>query len=521
MVSFALTEEDKRLLSSRGISEGEVRRQLELLRNPPPRIELIRPCTVGDGIKRLPEGGHERWLELHEEAASAGRFTKFVPASGAATRMFRTLVSFWKGGNGLTLDEIRRRASTGDKEARELLTFFEGLPRFAFYDDLRDAMAADGLSLEDELAKGRVLTVLEYLLGPKGLNYASLPKGLLKFHRYPEGGRTAFEEHLVEAAYYVRDGQGICRLHFTVSPEHRRAFEELYQKVRPHYEERFGVKFEVSFSEQSPSTDTIALDSEGNLFRLSDGTLLLRPGGHGALLGNLQALGGDLVYIKNIDNVVPDHLKPPTVHWKRVLGGYLVEMERELHGYLAEMADGGGDLGQILEFARECFCIELPEGWEEMGDGERRTFLLEELNRPLRVCGVVPNEGEPGGGPFWVRDRDGRARLQIVEEAQIDMTSPEQREIWSRSTHFNPVDIVCSLRDFKGRPFDLERFVDPEAVIITSKSKDGRPLKALERPGLWNGAMAGWLTVFVEVPPETFNPVKVVNDLLREAHQPR
>lgn len=483
-------------------------RQMELLRDPPPPVELVRPCTLGDGIRRLPEVEHPRWLRLHEEAASLGRFTKFVPASGAATRMFRDLVAVWREGSDLE----------GSKAA---LAFLQSLPRFAFYEDLKEAMAKDGLDLQGEPSQGRSLTVLEYLLGPKGLNYANLPKGLLKFHRYPEGGRTAFEEHLVEAAYYVKDAKGVCRLHFTVSPEHREAFEALYERVHSLYEGRLGVRFDVSFSEQAPCTDTVALDPEGHPFRLPDGTLLFRPGGHGALLLNLQALGADLVYIKNIDNVVPDHLKPPMVHWKRVLGGYLVELQGRLYRLLRELDEGGGDPAEGIQFAKEVFHLDPPEDWGSMTEGERKRFLLEELDRPVRVCGVVPNQGEPGGGPFWVRDRDGKVSPQIVEEAQVDMTSPRQREIWARSTHFNPVDIVCGLRDFRGRPFDLSRFVDPQAVIITEKSKDGRPLKALEHPGLWNGSMAGWLTAFVEVPPETFNPVKVVNDLLRKAHQPK
>ncbi len=302
---------------------------------------------------------------------------------------------------------------------------------------------------------------------------AALPKGLLPFHRYGETSRTPFEEHLVEAAATVRDAKGLCRLHVTVSREHRAAFEAALEKARPRLEAGIGARFDVKFSEQSPSTDTVALDETGHLFRDAEGQILFRPGGHGSLLKNLGESGGDVVLVKNIDNVVPDHIRAPTVLWKRLLAGFLLRRERE---------------------------------------GKR--------TRPLRVAGVVRNEGEPGGGPFWIAGEEGASK-QIVESAQVDLSNPAQAAIWGAATHFNPVDLVCSIRDEEGRPFDLSRFVDERAVFVAKKAHEGRPLLALERPGLWNGAMSHWETVFVEVPKETFAPVKTALDLLRAEHQGR
>ncbi len=418
-----LSPVDRAAIAAHGLTVAKVERQLVLLRNPPPPQRLVRPATAGDGILRVPEDDHAALLALADEAARAGRLTKFVPASGAASRMFAFL-------------------APGAPESPEKRRFSESADAFAFAGDL------------DRLA--------------------STPKGLLPFHRYPEGSRTAFEEHLFEAAGTVRDASGLCRVHFTVSPEHRALFEKKLSEARPRLENLTGAHFDVSFSEQAPSTDTIAADPDGRPFRTAAGALLFRPGGHGALLENLGDVaraGGDVVLVKNIDNVVPDARRNPTLRWKRLLTGLLVRLERS----------------------------------------SRR-------DRPIRVCGVVRNEGEPGGGPFWV-DGPGGPSLQIVESAQVDPKDSAQAALWNAATHFNPVDLVCSLRDAAGRPFDLPSFVDEKAVFIARKTHEGRPLKALERPGLWNGAMAHWETVFAEVPKETFAPVKTVLDLLRPEHR--
>ena len=462
------SSDDLSQMAGLGIAPEEALRQIELFRNPPPFTRVLRPCRVGDGIRQISKMAEPWLLARFEEAARSGRVAKFVPASGAATRMFKDLLA-----------------------NRE--TFLENLPRFAFYEDLA-GIPADA--------------VLEHLLTEK----AELPKGLLKFHRYPEGSRTPFEEHLVEAADVTRDADGVCRLHFTVSPQHQERFEQLLEEVRRVYQALYRCRFEVSFSYQRRSTDTIAVDPDNQPFRQEDGTLLFRPGGHGALLDNLNSLGWDLVLLKNIDNVVPDSRKPVVNGWKKALTGHLLALQQRIFRLQERLEADPAALDEAAKLVEEELSRPIPAG------ADRGQFILDALNRPLRVCGVVRNQGEPGGGPFWVEDADGRVSVQIVESSQID---PKIRDkVLAQSTHFNPVDIVCALRDRHGAPYDLHRFVDPATVFISSKSHEGRPLKALERPGLWNGAMAGWNTVFVEVPDETFAPVKTVLDLLRPEHQP-
>jgi hypothetical protein len=341
---------------------------------------------------------------------------------------------------------------------------------------------------------------------------------LLKFHHDAAAGRTAFEEHLVEAGQYARDTNGVCRLHFTVSPRHQPAFEATAREADARHVAG-DARFEIGYSIQKRSTDTLSLDEDGEPRRDGQRRLLFRPGGHGALIENLRALEADLVFVKNIDNVQPDRSKPVMAHWKRALAGYLVGLQRELSGYLDGLRGNGPReplLEQVRTLARERLHVDLKHG---AGSSPER-WLISQLNRPLRVCGVVPNTGEPGGGPFWVRGPDGRVSLQIVETTEVDPHDEQQQEILRSSTHFNPVDLVCALRDHEGRPFDLGRYIDHDAVIVTSKSDGGNELRALERPGLWNGAMAHWNTVFVELPSESFTPVKTVVDLLRPEHQP-
>jgi hypothetical protein len=339
---------------------------------------------------------------------------------------------------------------------------------------------------------------------------------LLKFHRYPTGSRTPFEEHLVEAAAYVRDRHGVARLHFTVSPQHLDRFQQLLAQVRPAYEARYASRFDVGFSTQHPSTDTIAVDPENHLFRDDAGQLLFRPGGHGALIENLHDLRGDIVLIKNIDNVVPDDRKGPTFYWKKVLGGYLVDVQHHIFRHLARLHDAPTPpdaLAAALHFVRDALSVSVPPSMAAGAD-LLRDFLIAKLDRPLRVCGMMRSEANPGGGPFWVKGHDDTCTLQIVESAQVDPHAADQQAVLRAATHFNPVDLACGVRNWKGVPFDLRRHVDHTAVFISHKSHGGKPLKAIEHPGLWNGAMADWNTLFVEVPPETFRPVKTVNDLL-------
>jgi uncharacterized protein DUF4301 len=494
MTANLFSPRDLQQMASMGIDPEEAARQVALFRDPPPPTRLVRPCRPGDGIRSLPPAEHASLLARFDVAAREGRIGKFVPASGAATRMFQDLLGFLA-------------SPAGTEPPPAVRTFFDNLDRFAFRGDLDAAVK-----------RGDDRALLTFLLEDAGLGFANLPKGLLPFHRYPEGARTPFEEHLVEAAALIRGEDGRCLLHFTVSPEYQERFEQLLGRVRSGYEERFDCRFSVSFSTQHRSTDTLAVDLENRPFRLADGSLLFRPGGHGALLENLNELGRqgwDIVLLKNIDNVVPDDRKPLVHLWKRLLGGCLLSLRERIFGLLDRLESGGEEatLAEAAELLERDLSRPLPE---QVGAG----FLIDALDRPLRVCGVVRNQGEPGGGPFWVQASSGEISPQIVEISQIDTRDPEQGEILQASTHFNPVDIACGLQDRRGRPYDLNRFIDPSTVFIATKSYDGQPIRALERPGLWNGAMAGWNTLLVEVPLEIFAPVKIVLDLLRPEHQP-
>jgi len=523
MDDVAFSKKDLDQMRALGITQEQVISQLQAFRRASPYLRLSRPCIIGDGIRAIPEEELPSLIELHRQAADQGRCMKFVPASGAATRMFELPLWFSTHELHTGRDEIARRAEAGEGRFKDLLACIEGMDRFAFFEALKEAMANAGLDIQDLLEGGEFGVILEYLLTPRGLNYANLPKGMLEFHQYPDGSRTAFEEHLVEAAEYVRNAKGVCRAHFSVSPEHREGFERLLERARPLCEPRYHVQFQVDFSVQKQSTDTIAVDLENHPFRLEDGSLHFRPGGHGALIDNLDDLNGDIIFIKNIDNIVPDRLKGTTFTWKKALAGYLVKIQERIFSYvegLAEGIDQGQFLREALDFAKAELFLPIPHALTRETTKEKREFLLSVLNRPLRVCGQVPSRGEPGGGPFWVEGKDGTLSMQIVERAQVDPDSAEQGEIWGSATHFNPVDIVCGVRDYTGNPFDLRHYVDPDAIVVTRKSKDGRELKALELPGLWNGAMARWITLFVEVPLITFNPVKTINDLLRKEHQP-
>jgi hypothetical protein len=523
MEPSAFTEKDLQQIEGHGLTLAEATRQLDLFNMPRPFLKLAGPCTVGDGIRTFDRERRDALTDLYERECPGCRCVKFVPASGAASRMFKVLLRYFHQDGEIARASIAGTASAGSADAEQFLVFVEGLRNFAFFSDLQSMLADNGLNVDSLLAQGRFRDILRFLLTDDGLNYADLPKGLLKFHEYPAGSRTAFEEHLVEAASYVTDGDGRCALGFTVSQEHMDRFNASLRKVRGIYEEKFGVLYDVSFSVQDPSTDTLAVDLDNAPFRQEDGSLLFRPGGHGALLKNLDQIDGDIIFIKNIDNVVPDHLKPETFRWKKITAGYLLEVQGRIFDYMKKLASQDGNprlLEEAAEFLEEELLIPVPGDLKQRPPEDRRAFLVERLDRPVRVCGMVQNVGEPGGGPFWVEDASGQRSLQIVETAQIDFDSREQREIFEASTHFNPVDMVCGVRDWRGRPFDLSRFVDPNAVFISQKSKDGKDLKALEHPGLWNGSMSRWITLFVEVPGITFNPVKTVNDLLRKEHQP-
>jgi hypothetical protein len=494
-----------------GLTVEEVERELALFRRGVSPVRLNRPCHEGDGIVVIPAKEEAGLIEVYEEACRTKRFMKFVPASGAASRMFKEWYRWLREG--------------GFSEKAEGETFARDLKRYCFFPDLQAVVAAQRQDLEELIEKRDSAAILRLILTEEGLNYGRHPKALLKFHAYPEGNRTALEEHLVEAAFYARDGRNCSRLHFTVSGEHENAVRGYLLQVIGNYESLLHTVFEVGLSIQSTGTNTLAVDPENRPFRDEGGGLVFRPGGHGSLLTNLNALEADIVFLKNIDNCVPDRLKPETVRWKKTLAGYLIMLQDAIFARLCLLSSGNAgetDLKEITRFCRKKLHLDIPPEFAKRSPAERQSFLFEKLNRPLRVCGMVKNEGEPGGGPFWVDHSEGEGvmSLQIVEEAQIDRNDSGQRTLWQSSTYFNPVDLVCGVRDYRGQKFDLARFVDPEWSTISGKSEEGRELLALERPGLWNGSMAYWNTLFVEVPLITFNPVKTVEDLLRPQHLP-
>ncbi|MBN1849920.1 MAG: DUF4301 family protein [Deltaproteobacteria bacterium] len=516
------SQKDLEQMRARGISRETVLSQIKIFRKGILFSRLLRPCRVDDGIVVLQETDIKRLSHGYSKIAATGRTMKFVPASGAATRMFKSFQTVYHRYGKTNVDKENRESGENDTDYRMVRDAMEGLRRFAFFDDLRFKMAKDGLDMEVLLSQGDFEPILEYILTPKGLEMADLPKGLILFHRYPDHNRTPFEEHIKEAENYTRDRYGVIRLHFTVPGSHLEMIRDHIETATEFFQQP-GFTYQITLSTQKPSTDTIAVDMENQPFRDVNGRLEFRPGGHGALLENLQELEGDIVFIKNIDNVVPDRLKSMTYTYKMALGGYLSELQVQIFRYLIRFYQNDTPqkfLDEAFDFIRQRLFIAPPNDILRRPKREKVEFLISKLNRPLRVCGMVKNEGEPGGGPFWVVHPDGTPSMQIVESAQVDMASSKQRAIWESSTHFNPVDLVCGVRDFSGHPFDLKRYRDPDAGFISIKSKEGRDLKALELPGLWNGAMAFWNTVFVEVPIMTFNPVKTILDLLRKEHQP-
>lgn len=503
------SKEDILQIQQKGMSEAQIEAQLECFRKGFDFLKLKGAAAVGDGIVAPSEDEAEAYIKAWNDYKAEGHnITKFVPASGAASRMFKNMFEF--------LDADYEVPTTDFEKA-----FFAHIHYFAFFDALNDAcFLNEGKGVDALIEEGEYKAVVANMLGEEGLNYGQLPKGLLQFHSYDDCAKTPVEEHLTEAALYG-SSRGEAEVHFTVSSEHRKLFEELIERVVPEAQEKFKITYKVSLSEQKPSTDTIAVNMDNTPFRTSDGKLLFRPGGHGALIENLNDLKSDIVFIKNIDNVVPDRLKGDTVFWKQVIAGVLVDAQKKVFGYLRLLDSGKfshDDLEDIIRFVRHTLCCDVPN-LKNMEDTELHVFLKNKLNRPIRVCGVVKNVGEPGGGPFLAYNPDGSISLQILESSQIDKNNAEYMKMFTQGTHFNPVDLVCAIRNYKGEKFNLPDFVDPATGFISYKSKDGKELKALELPGLWNGAMSDWNTIMVEVPLTTFNPVKTVNDLLRPQHQ--
>ncbi len=476
------SEKDLQQIAAHGLTPDAVERQIENFRRGFPFLKVVRAASPDDGIL-LPDAAAVDAAIARYEKAVAGKCSvvKFVPASGAATRMFKELFAFVNEG----------------KRGKGIDTLLENLQRFAFWPELKAVLPAGA---DDKATVDAIVN--------DGLGYGHQPKGLVTFHAYPDGTRKAVEEHLVEGAAYAASN-GTARIHFTVSPEHMAGFRKLLEEKIPVYEKRFGIRYDISFSVQKPSTDTIAVNPDNTPFRQDDGSLLFRPAGHGALIENLAEIDADLVFIKNIDNVTTDAQRGDTVRYKKALAGILLELQAEAFSYLAKLNEGTTDLAPIAEFIERRLFVKLPTNYDA-------ALLIKILDRPIRVCGMVRNEGEPGGGPFWVANPDGTESLQIAESSQI---APEDLPLMQSATHFNPVDLVCGVRKADGRKYDLRGYTDPSTGFISSKSSGGRELRAQELPGLWNGAMARWNTVFVDVPITTFSPVKVVQDLLRPQHQ--
>ena len=504
-----LSQQDLKQIAEKGITEQQINVQLEEFKTGFPFLKLEAAAAIGKGIVAPDPQEKEKMIEAWNEYKAAGnKIVKFVPASGAASRMFKNMFAF------LTADYD---VPTTDFEK----TYFDNIEKFAFYNALNEKCVENcGADIKALIAKGDYKAVVANMLNADGLNYGQLPKGLLLFHNYPEGPRTPMEEHLVEGALYAASN-GEANVHFTVSHEHMALFEKKVEEKKDGYAQKYGIKYNISFSEQKPSTDTVAANPDNTPFRTEDGKLLFRPGGHGALIENLNEIDADVIFIKNIDNVVPDRLKQETVDYKQVIAGVLVTLQKKAFGYLKVLDTGNYDheqLEEMIRFVQRDLCCRKSD-IKLLEDAELVIYLRNKLNRPMRVCGVVKNVGEPGGGPFLTYNQDGTVSLQILESSQIDKSNAEYQKMFTEGTHFNPVDLVCAVKDYKGQPFDLPKYVDKTTGLISSKSKNGKELKALELPGLWNGAMSDWNTIFVEVPLGTFNPVKTVNDLLREQHQ--
>ncbi len=479
------SDKDIKQIKNHGLSLDEVNAQIENFNTGFPVLDIVKPAVAGDGVIRCTPLDCERYIDTYEKYALSHKIVKFVPASGAATRMFKDLFDFIATNMPNTVSRMTANNIT----------------KFAFWDDLKQYLPQNASDMN----------IAECIVTASGLNYGNYPKGLIKFHKYPEYTRTPVEEHLDEGAQYAMSGRSV-NIHFTISPEYRAGFEALINSVIPQYESKYGMKYNVSLSEQKSSTDTIALQMDKKPFRNPDGSLLFRPAGHGALIENLNEIDADLVFIKNIDNVIIEPLRGDTIKHKKMLAGMLVDVQKQIFDFVSYIDSGiNVDTDRIHNFIVNNIGIKLKN---KLSLGEYRNIL----NRPLRVCGMVKNTGAPGGGPFWVRENNDVISLQILESSQIPKDS---KNMMDSAEYFNPVDLVCGIKDFRNGKFNLADFIDGKAGFISEKSRNGIALLAMEKPGLWNGAMAKWNTIFVEVPADTFTPVKVVTDLLLPPHQPK
>jgi len=475
------SDNDLQQIKSHGLTVDEINQQLNNFKTGFPFSDIVKPAVANDGIMIVDDDKYNDMAREYDDYAKTHKIVKFVPASGAATRMFKDLFEFLNTG-------VMNNATE---------TFVKNIEKFAFWDELKKYLPND-FNAND---------IVKNTLTDSGLNYGNTPKGLILFHKYNDDAKTPVAEHLIEGTQYATSNDNV-NIHFTVSGEHRKAFQKLLDILIPEYEKKYNLKYNIEMSEQKSSTDTIAVNPDNTLFRNTDGSLLFRPAGHGALIENLNDIDADIIFIKNIDNITTDELRGDTIKYKKILAFVLISIQQQIFQFIHDIDNGTPDLQKIHEFINN-----------ELGIKTQNTLSITEyrqiLNRPIRVCGMVKNTGAPGGGPFWVRGTNGKISLQIVESSQI---APESKDIMNKSEYFNPVDLVCGVRDVNGNKFNLTQYVDKSAGFISEKSQNGKPLRAMERPGLWNGAMADWNTVFVAVPGTTFTPVKVVNDLLSPAH---
>jgi hypothetical protein len=502
--SNLFTQKDLRRIKKSGLTPCDIEKQMELYRHGPNYLNLNRPCAIHDGILSIQKAERDELIKLYEKKAGNFRLLKFVPASGAASRMFAEWFS------------AREKDGFGSPELQQ--SFFRNFKKYPFYSLVRKNKRASEF-VEQKNIRG----LLDYILSAKGLNFGWLPKALIPFHLHSAGeARTALEEHLFEAAQYIRGADDVCHLHFTISQEHKKNIAEKIKAVKSKCEKLCRIKYKISSSVQLPSTNMLAVDENNLPLRDAVGNLIFRPGGHGSLLKNLQEIDADFIFIKNIDNITPEKRLKKILPYKKMLGGLALRMQQEIFAVLRQIENDQPDsveIEKIRDYCSRRLNIVFPRSMSRQSLKIQKQIIFSSLNRPLRVCAIVRNEGEPGGAPFWVEEHDSQQTLQIVESGHVDKSNPKQMAVWSAAQYFNPVDLVCCTKNYRGEKFNLDSYVNPDAYLITMKSEKGRSLKALESPGLWNGGMAYWNTVFVELPIIVFNPVKTVNDLLRPEHK--
>ena len=504
-----LTQKDLEVLELKGKTEAQLQEELKMLKEGFPYLKIEGAATPGHGIFVLDEKMEKQSMDIWDEFLATGaKVTKMVPASGAASRMFKDLFAFLNGKDDKPSNDFMKK-------------FFKEIEKFAFFDELnKTCIRLYDKSIDSLVKEHRYKDVVKALIEKEGMNYGQLPKALLSFHKYLGGVRSAIEEHLSEGAQYAAGKNGKVNVHFTVSDDHIPLVMKKFEEAKGKLEHEYGVVYDLSTSIQKPSTDTVAANMDGTPYREKE-ALFFRPGGHGALIENLNDIDADVIFIKNIDNVVPDSKREDTVRYKKIIGGVLVGVKQKADRYCKTLSKGTPDeatLNEMLDFIHKVLCIS-HDHTAEMTPVEKADFIYRKLNRPFRVCGMVRNEGEPGGGPFLAYNPDGTVSPQILESTQIDPHNKEAQKMMKEATHFNPVDLVVSTKSWDGKKFDLPEYVDKATGFISIKSREGVEIKALELPGLWNGAMSDWNTLLVEVPLSTFNPVKTVNDLLRDAHQ--